>query len=74
MASVEGFGERRRDHGIVTKIATETEEAAYDGVKREFRSLETEVSEPVAGYFARVHVIFLKLTRHQVTTPARDET
>ena len=55
-----------------TKIAAGTEEAEYNRVNREFESLEIGVSEPVAEYFARVHVILMKLARHQVTTPARE--
>ena len=34
--------------------------------------LEIRVSEPVTEYFARVHVFVTKLTRYQVTTPARE--
>ena len=41
----------------LTKIAAETQEAAYDGGTREFESLEIGGSEPVAEYFARVHDI-----------------
>ena len=55
----------------LTKIATETQKAAYDRAKREFESLEMGTNESVAEYFARVHVILTKLTRHQVTTSAR---
>ena len=55
----------------LTKIAAETQETVYDRVKREFESLEIGASEPVAEYFARVHVILMKLARNQVTTPAR---
>ena len=40
------------------------QEAAYDRAKSEFESLEIGVSEPVTKYFARVHVILTKLTRH----------
>ena len=56
----------------LTKIAAETQEAAYGRVKREFESLEIGVSEPVAEYFARVHAVLMKLMRYQVTTPARE--
>ena len=56
----------------LTKIAAEAQEAAYDRVKREFESLEIGASEPATEYFARVHMIVMKLTRHQVTTPARE--
>ena len=56
----------------LTKIAAETQEAAYDRAKRELRSLEIGVSESAAEYFARVHVVLTRLTRHQVTTPARE--
>ena len=53
-------------------LAAGTEEAGNSRVKREFESLEIGVSEPVAEYFARVHVILMKLARHQITTPARE--
>ena len=56
----------------LTKIATETEVVAYDRAKREFESLQIGVWESVVEYFARVHVILMKLARHQVTTPARE--
>ena len=56
----------------LTKIAAETQEVAYDRAKREFGSLEIGVSKPVAEYFARVHVLLMKLARHQITTPARE--
>ena len=56
----------------LTKIAAETQEAAHDRAKREFESLEIGVSKCVPEYFARVHVILIKLMRHQVTTPARE--
>ena len=56
----------------LTKIAAETQVAAYDRAKREFESLEIGVNEPVAKHFAQVHVILMKLARHQVTArPAR---
>ena len=41
----------------LTKFAADAKEAVYDGVKRKFESLEIRISEPVAEYFARVHVI-----------------
>ena len=47
------------------------EEKAYDTAKGEFESLEIGVSEPVTKYFSRVHVVLMKLTRHQVTTLAK---
>ena len=53
------------------KIAADIEKAAYDRAKREFESLEIGVSESVAEYFVRVHVILMKPARHKVTTPAR---
>ena len=56
----------------LTKIAAETQEAAYDRVKRDFESLEIGVSESAADYFARVHVTSIKLTRHHVTATARE--
>ena len=58
--------------GALNKIAAETQEAAYDRVRRGFESLEIGVSKPVAKYFARVHVILMKLARQQVTIPARE--
>ena len=48
------------------------QEAVYDRAKSEFESLEIAVSEPVADYFDRVNVVLTKLTKHQVTTPARE--
>ena len=57
---------------LLTKVVAETQVAAYDREKREFESIEIGVSKPVAKYFARVHVILMKLTRHLVTTPARE--
>ena len=56
----------------LTKIAAGLQKAAYDRARREFESLDIGVSEPVPGYFARVHVILMKLARHRVTTPARE--
>ena len=57
----------------LTKIATETREAAYDRAKREFESLEIGVSETAAEYFARVHTVLTKLTRRQRTTPVHPQ-
>ena len=54
-----------------TKIAADIEEAAYDRAKREFETRETGVRKPVAEYFARVHVILMKLAKHKVMAPAR---
>ena len=58
----------------LTKNATETQEAAYDRVEKEFESFEIiGVREPVAEYFTRrVHMILMKPTRYQVTTPTRE--
>ena len=57
----------------LTKIAAYAEEgSSYDRAKREFESLEIGVSEYVAEYFARVHIILIKLARHKVTTPTRE--
>ncbi|CAN0415655.1 unnamed protein product, partial [Ascophyllum nodosum] len=56
----------------LTKIAADTEEATYDRAKREFDTLEIRVRESVADYFARVHVILMKLARHKVTTLVRE--
>ena len=55
----------------LNKIAAETQEAAYDRAKRQLESLEIGVSEPVAEYFARVHAILMKLTRHHALVTAR---
>ena len=57
----------------LTRIAAETQEAAYDRVKGDFESLEIGVCEPVAEYFARVHVVLMKLTINRVTTPTRQK-
>ena len=57
---------------VLTEIAAETQEAAYDRAKNGFELLEIRVSEPVAESFARVHMILTELTRHEVTTPARE--
>ena len=56
----------------LNKIAAGSQETAYDRAKREFESLEIGVSESVAENFARVHVILVKLARHQLTTPASE--
>ena len=56
----------------LTKIASGTEEAAYNRAKREFKTLETRVREFVAAYVACVHVILMKLERNKVTTSARE--
>ena len=72
METVIDIGSLSEARRALTKIVAETEEAAYDRAKQEFESLEIGVSESVAEYFARVHVILMKLARHQVTTPARE--
>ena len=72
MEMVIGTGSLSEAWWARTKTAAETQEAAYDSLNREFESLDLGVSESVAEYFARVHVILMKLTRHQVTTPARE--
>ena len=56
----------------LTKNAAETQVEAYDRARSEFESIKIGVSKPVAGHFARVHVALTKLTRHQVTIPARE--
>ena len=56
----------------LAKIADESEEVAYDRTKRDFETLEIGVSESVAEYFARVHIILMKLERYKITTPARE--
>ena len=58
----------------LTKTAAEPQEAAYDRAKREFESLEIGVSEPVAEYFIRVHVILMKLARSSNNTHPRNKT
>ena len=56
----------------LAKIADKSEEVAYDRTKQEFETLEIGVSESVAEYFARVHIILMKLERYKITTPARE--
>ena len=53
------------------KFSAHTQETAYDRAKGEFERLERGVSESVAAYFTRVHVVSTKLMRHQATTLAR---
>ena len=55
------------------KNAAETQEAAYDRVKIKFESFEIGVNESVAECSAHVHMIVMKLTRKQMTTPAREK-
>ena len=57
---------------MLIKIGAETREEVYDRAKREFKSLEIGVSKSVAGYFACVHALLTKSTRHQVITLARE--
>ena len=52
--------------GANENCSRNTRSSVYQG-KKEFGSLEIEVSEHVAKYFARLHVILMKLTRHQVS-------
>ena len=56
----------------LAKIADESEEVAYDRTKRDFETLEIGVNESVAVYFARVHIILMRLERYKITTPARE--
>ena len=56
----------------LTRIADESEEVAYDRAKREFENLEIGVSEFITEYFARLHIISMKLERHKIVTPARE--
>ena len=56
----------------LTKIADESEEVAYDRVKREFETLKIEARESLVEYFARVHVSLMKRASHKTTTPARE--
>ncbi|CAM9590510.1 unnamed protein product [Ascophyllum nodosum] len=72
MEMVMGIGSPSEAWRTLTKIASATQEEAYDRAKREFESLGIGVNEPVAEYFARVHVILMKLARHQVTPPAHE--
>ena len=55
----------------LSKIADETEDVAYDRTKREFKTLEIGVNKSVTEYFARVHVVLMKLEGHNIITPAR---
>ena len=48
----------------LTRIADESEEVAYDRAKREFKNLEIGVSESITEYFARLHIILMKLEGH----------
>ena len=56
----------------LAKTADDSEEVAYDRTKREIETLEIGVSESVAEYFARVHIVLMKLERYKITTPARE--
>ena len=56
----------------LTKIANASEEVEYDRAKREFETLEMDASESVAEFFTRVHIILMKLDRHQIPIPARE--
>ena len=56
----------------LTNVAADTQEVTHDRAKREFEPFEIGVSELVAEYYARVHFVLTKLTRHQDTTPARE--
>ena len=72
---VMGIGSPSEAWRALTKIAAETREAAYDRAKSEFELLEIEESETVVEYFDRVHVVYTKLTKHEVATPRpRDKT
>ena len=48
----------------LSKIADETEDVAYDRTKREFETLQIGVNESVTECFARVHIVLMKLERH----------
>ena len=56
----------------LTRIADESNEVAYDRAKREFDNLEIGASESIIEYFARLHIILMKLERHKIVTPARE--
>ena len=56
----------------LTKIANASEEVEYDRAKREFETLKMDASESVAEFFTRVHIISMKLERHQIPIPARE--
>ena len=55
----------------LTKIAADTEKAAYNRAKAEFDTLEIGAWESVAEHFARVQVLLMKLASHKVRAPAR---
>ena len=57
---------------VLSKIAAETEDDAYDRAKREFKILEMGTNEYVSDYFARVNIVLMKLERHDITTPTRE--
>ena len=54
------------------KIAVETKDDAHDRAKRKFETLQIGDSETVSEYFARVHIILMKLERYNRTTSARE--
>ena len=56
----------------LAKIADDSKEVAYDRTKRKFETLEIGASESVAEYFARVHIVLMKLERYKITTTARE--
>ena len=56
----------------LTMIADESEEVAYDRGKREFENLEIGVSGSITEYFARLHIILIKLERNKIATPAQE--
>ena len=49
-----------------------TEDDGHDRAKREFETLQMGDSESVSEYFARVHIILMKLERYNITTSARE--
>ena len=57
---------------VLSKIADESEDVAYDKTKREFETLEIGVNKSVSEYFARVNIVLMKLERHHIITPARE--
>ena len=56
----------------LTRIADKSEEVAYDRAKRDFKNLEIGVSESITEYFARLHIILMKLEGHKIVTSARE--
>ena len=56
----------------LSKIADETEDDAYDRVKRESETMEIGANKSVSECYARVNIVLMKLERHTIITPARE--